>query len=122
VSQIPRCDNRQDLGIFNEQFQTASFDDSPTVSKSLAGGTVFQMDQAESQNQKLLRYIKKRCKDPNLDSHLGVCSRCHHEKRTPSQRESLHNLTGVERFSFRRNSNLSANYRTEMQKRTGPYL
>ena len=122
TGQVPRCDNRQDLGIFNEQFQSACLNDSPVVSQSLASGTIFQMDQTESQNQKLLRYIRKRCEDPNLDSHLSVRSRCHHEKGTSSQREPLHNFTGVERFSFRKNANLSTNYRTEMQKRTDTYM
>jgi hypothetical protein len=80
--------------------------------------TVFQMDQTESQNQKLLRYIRKRSENPNLVNYLGVCSRSHHENRTSPQRKPLHNFTGVERFGFRKSSNLSVNYRELLQKRT----
>ena len=122
ASQILRCGNRQDLCIFNKQFQTPCFDDSPTVSQSLAGGIVFQMDQTKSQSKNLLWYIRKRCEDPNLDCDLGICSCRYNEKATPSQGESLHNFTGAERFNFRKNTNLSTNYRIEMQKRTNSYL
>jgi hypothetical protein len=113
---------QKNLGVFNEQFHAASFDNSAIVSQSLAGGTIFQMDQTKSQNQKFLRYIRKRCKDSNLDCNIGICSGCHHEKAAPPQRESLHNATGAERFNFRKNTNISINYRKRLQKRTSCHL
>jgi hypothetical protein len=108
---------RQDAGFFDQQFRSAGFDDSSTVSQPMAGRAVFQMDQAESQDQNLLRHIRKRRQNSNLDSDLGICPRCHHEKTAPPSRESLHNFTDFERHGFRKNVNFSVNYGTRLQNR-----
>lgn len=59
----------------------------------MAGLAVLQMDQAKSQNQNLLRYIRKRGQNASLDRDLGVRAGCQHEKTIPLAGESLHNFT-----------------------------
>ena len=96
AGQISRSRNRQDTGVSDEQlFRPAGSDDRPIVPFSLAGGTVFQMDQAKPQDQELLRDIRKRGEVPDLDSGLRVRSRGDHEKTAPAPGKPLHNSTDL---------------------------
>lgn len=52
--EIPRCDDRKDSGVSDEQLCSAGPDHRRTVPLSLADGNVLQMDQAEPEDQDLL--------------------------------------------------------------------
>ena len=74
----------------------------------LAGGTVFQVDQAASPNQAILRHVRERREDANLDCHLGLRAGRDHEEAVESQGESLHNFTDFECDRFRENAHFTS--------------
>ena len=78
--EISRCRDKQDLGIFDQQLFPAGNDHRRFVSESLAGGTVFQMDKAESSHQNFLWDFRECSQSPNLDRRFGLSARCHHEE------------------------------------------
>jgi hypothetical protein len=89
--EISRCKGKANTSLSHKQFLTSSIDDRPTVSQSLAGRVVFQVDKATSQNKELFGNVRKCCKDPDLDSYISLCACGHHEKATQPSRNSLHN-------------------------------
>src|SRR6266404_991641 len=98
-----RCPNESTTRLSNQQLQLATTDYCPTVSQPLAGRVVLQMDQATPAHQEFLRHFRERLADSNLDSDLGLCARGHSEKGIASGRQSLQNVTDLQRHSFREN-------------------
>jgi len=76
-------------------------DHSQALQISLAGGAVFQMDQAAFAHQGILRRIGKRCQNPNLVGDLRLRPRCHRQKAVDNQGQSLRNPTDFEPHPFR---------------------
>jgi hypothetical protein len=54
------------------------------LQESLAGGIVLQVDQAASAYQKVLRQFRECGEVTNLDRHVGLCPRCHHQEAPQS--------------------------------------
>src|SRR5262249_21721400 len=79
---IQRPHNRQAVGVPYQQFHLASIHHHRALSLPVAGRVVFQMDQAASSYQSLLRYLRERRQNPNLDCGLGLCARRHRQKAT----------------------------------------
>lgn len=94
-------------------------DDRRTLSQSLAGGAVFQVDQAASPDQGILWHHRKRRQDPDMDRHLRLCSGGDREKDLESGPQSLHNSTGFERDSFRENAYFTSTYEYVLRKQGG---
>ena len=46
----------------------------------MAGGAVFQMDQTTPENQSLLGHFRECCQTSDLDRHLDLRTRGHHQK------------------------------------------
>src|SRR4030065_933241 len=65
---------------------------------SLAGGTVFQMDQAASAYQKVLRQLRECGEVTNLDRRVGLCPRRYRKKAPQPGRLALHFITDF--FSY----------------------
>src|SRR6267154_3916221 len=98
-----RCPNQSTTRLSNQQLQLATTDYRPTVSQPLAGGIVLQMDQATPTHQEFLRHFRKRFANSNLDCDLGLRARGHCEKGIAARRQSLQNVTDLQRHSFREN-------------------
>ena len=79
--------------------------DALTIAKllSLAGRTVFQMDQAAPAHQGILRDFRKRGQIANLDRHLGLRPGCHCQKTAGASREPLRNATDFQPHPVREN-------------------
>jgi hypothetical protein len=84
------------VGLPHQQLCTARADDHRTVSMPLASGAVLQMDQATSSYQAVLRYVRKRGEDTNLDRRVGVRLDCHRQEETGHLSQPLRNATDLE--------------------------
>lgn len=113
-SEVPRCRIWKDIRISHQQFHFTSINNSPTVSKPMAGRTVFQMDKATPENKEILWYFRECSQDSSLDSSLCLYPRSDNEKASQPPRESLHNFTNFERISFREDRTLSIGYGKEL--------
>ena len=69
----------------DEQFRTASLDHHKTISSSLAGRAVFQMDQVKSVDQIFFRHIGERGQNSDLDCSFRLCAGGNHQKTTQNQ-------------------------------------
>ena len=110
--QILRCRNRENFGIFDQQFHPASIDHCTAVSLPLAGRAFLQMDKTKSAHQKFLRYFGERCKNSNLDCRISLRAGCHTQKTAQHTSESLHNFTNSQRLGFRENTVITTTYRS----------
>ncbi len=84
------------LSIF--PFPVTSHHHLSALQTTLAGGALFQMDQTESTNQKILRHFRKRREDSDLDRCFRLSDRGDNQKATQFAGKSLHNFTGPEHF------------------------
>lgn len=100
--QIPRSENRQDIGIPDQQFYATGNDDRRSVSLPLAGRTIFQMDQTAPANQVIFWHDRQRSKNSNLDRRLRLRSDCHHQKTTQPGHQFVYNITDFKRDHFRK--------------------
>ena len=91
---------KQTPGIPNQQFFFACPDRCRTISKTLAGRIVLQMDQTTFADQGFLWNFRKCSKNPNMDCYLYLCSCSHNQKTFKSGPESLHNFTDFKCHSF----------------------
>src|SRR5258705_236843 len=87
--QVQRPRNRQAARIPHEQLCIAGTHDRPAVPAALASGTVFQMDQAASTNQGVLRHDRERSEVANLDRDLGLYPHRHRQEAAELFREPL---------------------------------
>lgn len=100
TSKISRRRNQQNFGVSIQQLPVACHHHRPALQTTLAGGTLFQMDQTESTYQELLRHFRERRKDSDLDSNFRLPDRGYNKKTAEFTGESLHNFTGFERLSI----------------------
>ena len=112
ADKIFRRRKQQNPGIPDQRFHPTSTDNCPTVSVSLAGGTVLQMDQAAPAHQIIFRNVRKRSQDSNLDCHLRLRARGHHQKTAQTEGKPLHNSTDFKRLHFRENAVSSNGYKS----------
>src|SRR6266571_7263622 len=96
--------------LSDQQLQLAITDDRATVSQPLAGRVVLQMDQTTPTHQKVLRHFRECPEDSNLDCHLGLRARGDRQKATQSRRQSLQNVTDLQRHSFRENPDFTCSF------------
>ena len=61
--------HRQESGVPEQQLHAGGLDHRPALPLPLAGGIVFQMDQAESADQGVLRHLGERRQDAVVDRH-----------------------------------------------------
>src|SRR5271156_4867743 len=91
-----RSEDRQAADLLDQQLCAARFDDRRSVSMPLAGGAVFQMDQAASSYQTVLWHFRERGEDTDLDRRVGVGVGGHREKALEYLGEPLRNATDLE--------------------------
>ena len=63
---------------------------------SLAGRAVLQMDQTESENQNILRYIAERGEDSGLDRHQRLRACGHRSEGAQTRQKSRRDLANLE--------------------------
>ncbi len=114
---ILRLTDRKESGFSYEQLHFTVFDHLHAIPESLAGGAVFQMDQAKSPDKNFLRHIRECRKDSDMDCCVGLRACCNHEKTTEYPGQSLHNFTGPQCLVFRENTTFSTTCKTRLQKR-----
>src|SRR4029434_6964104 len=79
---IQRPRHRQAAGVSHQQFYLAGIHHHRALSLPVASRVVFQMDQAASSYQSLLRHLRERRQNPNLDCRLGLRARRHRQEAT----------------------------------------
>jgi len=67
---------------------------------SVASRTLFQMDQATSKNQSLLRHLGECHKNTDLDCNFYLCSGSYCQEGVEIGSKSLHYFTDFERHAF----------------------
>src|SRR3990167_8351893 len=102
--QVLRSRARQSFCFSDQQFSTFCVDDYKTLQMPMACGAFLQVDQTTLKNQKLLRDIRKRCENSNLDCRIDLCLGGDHEKETEAGPESLHNFADFKCHHFRENT------------------
>ncbi len=113
--QIPRRRKQSYSCISDQQLQSAGPDHYRALSLTLAGGTLFQMDQTTPAYQKLLRNIGECRQDANLDRHLRLRYCGYPEKTTSAPLQSLQYFTDSQCLCFRKNATLSTIYKNQLQ-------
>jgi hypothetical protein len=91
-----RSEDWQAADLLDQQLCAARFDDRRSVSMPLAGGAVFQMDQAASSYQTVLWHFRERGEDTDLDRRVGIRVGGHLEKALEHLGEPLRNATDLE--------------------------
>jgi hypothetical protein len=98
-----QCDQKQTLGLLNQQLYATCVDHRPTFSVSLANRALLQMDQTTSSNQSLLWYNRERRQNTDMDCHHRLCVGGNRQKTFEARPESLHNSTDFKYLAFRKN-------------------
>ena len=80
ADQILRFRNRENLCVFDQQFQSITTYRRRPLPLQVASGVVFQMDQTKSTDQIILRDYSERCKNPNLDCSFDICAGSDYQK------------------------------------------
>ncbi len=95
---------RQEILLFDQQLQPLAQDDCSLVQVPLADRIIFQMDQAASSDQGLLRHYAQRGQDTGVDRHQRICAGCHPEKTTRPEGQHVRNTSGFGCHAFRENT------------------
>lgn|SRR6185312_3934566 len=103
-----RQHHEQASGLSYQQPHAATTDHRATLSQSLAGRVVLQMDQTTSAHQEVLRHFRECAQDSNLDRHLCLRAGRNYQKATESESQPLQNSTNPKRHSFRETPILEA--------------
>ena len=116
-----RCREQQNTRVSDQQLCPSGNNHRRPVSLPLAGGAVFQMDQAASQNQGVLWDNRECREDSDLDCYLRLrsCSDC--QKNPETGPESLHNSTDSERHPIRENAHFTGTFKYRLQRTRGTY-
>ena len=97
---VPRCRARQGLGLPDQQLRVACADHRPTLPLPLAGRTIFQVDQTASSDQAVLRHLRERGQNTNMDRHFDLRPSRHREETPQNRVFALHNITDTEPDTF----------------------
>ncbi len=81
--------DRKASDLSDEQLCVARAHHHRSVSVPMAGGVVFQMDQAASSHQTVLRYFRERGENADLDRRVGVCIGSYRQKTFKSKSQPL---------------------------------
>ena len=105
-----RQDPEQKTGFPDQQLRLTGSDHHGDLSQTVADRIVFQMDQAAPADQGVLRYIRERGQNTNLDSHLCLCFGGNYQETVKTGTKSLHNFTNYQRNAFRENTAFTSAY------------
>jgi len=114
-SEVSGCQHRKDTRFSHQQFYSAIANHNTTISQQVAGGTVFQMDQAAPEDKEVLWNIRKCRQVSGLDRGLCLYPRSDTKKTAEPSRKSLHNFTNFKCICFRKNRPFSTGYGERLQ-------
>src|SRR5712692_69192 len=105
-----RLRKEQMAGLSNQQLYATATDHRATLSQSLAGRVILQMDQTTLAHQEVLRHFGECAQDSDLDRHLGLRPGGHCQKTSAPRGQSLQNLTDLERHALRENPDFTSSF------------
>ena len=121
-SEILRCRNRKASCVPDQLVQRSSLDDCDAVSRSLAGGVVFQMDQTTPANKTIFRHDCQCRQDTDMDCRKRLRPRCDCQKTVGSQAEPLHFITDFKSQPVRENAHFTGLFANRLQYPKQPKL
>src|SRR3989338_79674 len=105
--QVFRRGAGQGSHLLDQHLSSAVSDDRPTLQMSLAGRTLFQMDQAASSDKTFLWNFRECRENSSVDRRLNLRAGCDYEEAIEPGGEPLHNFTDLERDRFRENAHFT---------------
>jgi hypothetical protein len=100
---VARCRVEKNPGVPHLSVRFAGRDRLRPLQEPMAGRAVLQVDQAASADQAVLRDIRKRGENPDLDRRLGLRPRRHRQEAPQARSLALHIAPGPSRSRFSRN-------------------
>jgi len=97
---VSRCNYQQKAGLSYQQFYPSGKNHCGALQMSVARRTLFQMDQATSENQGLLRHLGECDKNTDMDCNFYLCSGSYCKEGVEIGSKSLHYFTDFERHAF----------------------
>ncbi len=97
----------------DKQFCAPGLNYRSSIQASLGSRAFFQMDQATSAHQGILRHFRKCRQVSNLDRHQRLHLNRYYQKAFEYQNESLHFFTDSKHHNFRENGHFSTRYRKQ---------
>ena len=94
--QVSRCRTQQRPNLYYQQLRFACTDHRPALPLPLAGRAILQVDQTASSYQTLLRHLRERSENADMDRYLGLRLGRYREKAAQNRGFSLHNITDSE--------------------------
>ncbi len=107
------------LVFLNQQLRVVGNLDLRALQEPLAGGIVFQVDQAASSYQEVLRQFRECGEVTNMDRRVGLCPRRHRQEASQSGRFALHFVTDIFTDPVRENAHTAGLRGRRLQIRTG---
>ena len=112
----------QDASVSHQQLHVFGSRHLRTVQAALAGGTVFQVDQAAFAYQEVLRQFREFGEVANMDRGFSLCARCYRQEAPQSGRLALHFITDIVAHSVRENALATSVYGKGIHYNTGNTL
>jgi hypothetical protein len=94
----------QDVSLSDQQLRASGIDHRGPLQKSLAGGAIFQMDQAAPADQAVLRDLGERGEDADMDRRVGLRAGRDHQEAARSGGVALHINAGHFGHNIRKNA------------------
>lgn len=131
LKRLPRCSAPHQLlrrrvgepvGLPHQSLPSSTLDYRAAVPMPLAGGVVFQVDQAAPAHQGVLRHLRERGEDPDLDRHQHLRARGHRQEATGRRPQSGRNPANPQHLPFRESRYFTTTYEVRPPKRIRPTL
>src|ERR1019366_2028869 len=107
IAALLRRRDQQASEVPDQQLRASSTYDRPGLQATLAGRTLFSLDQAAPPDQILFRYQRECGEDPDMDCGLGLCAGGDRAKAFGTAGESLPNSTDSQRHAFRESAHFT---------------
>ena len=114
-NQVLRCGHGQDVQLLDQSPRRRGAHGCTALSLPMAGRALFQVDQAASSYQVILRYVGERGQDADMDCGDGVCAGCGAQEAVGPLGRALHNFAGFEFDPVRQNAYFQAVFRHRLQ-------
>jgi len=115
-NRLLRCRDEQKVHISNEQLYAAGLDNRSDLQVPLADRNLFQVDQAISANQDVLRNFRECRQDSNLDSHQRLRFGGDRQERAENRADFGRNLANSQHCTFRESPYYTSTYENYVAK------
>ena len=107
ASELLRRPDEHTAAVPNQQLRAPGADQCRDLPFALAGGVVLQVDQAAPADQEVLRRLRERRENADLDRRLGLRAGCDCAQEVGPRGESLPNPTDSQRYLIRENAHFT---------------